>query len=39
VDPADRAALSITEKMLRLSVGVEHHDDIIEDIRQALEAA
>ncbi len=39
VDPAERALLSITEKMIRLSVGVEHYEDIIEDLRQALEAS
>ncbi|MBS1616661.1 MAG: cystathionine gamma-synthase family protein [Bacteroidetes bacterium] len=39
VDPAERALLSITEKMIRLSVGVEHYEDIIEDLQQALEAS
>ncbi|MCO5253803.1 MAG: cystathionine gamma-synthase family protein [Bacteroidetes bacterium] len=37
VDPTDRQKLSITEKMVRLSVGVENYEDIIADIRQALE--
>lgn len=37
VDPAQRAEMNITEKMVRLSVGVEHYEDIIWDIEQALE--
>jgi len=37
VDPALRKALSITEKMVRLSVGIENYSDIINDIEQALE--
>ncbi len=32
-----RTKLNITGKMVRLSVGVEHPDDLCEDIRQALE--
>jgi len=32
-----REKLNITERMVRLSVGIEHHEDIIHDIRQALE--
>lgn len=32
-----KAEMNITEKLIRLSVGVEHHDDIIWDIGQALE--
>ncbi len=31
--------LSITEKMIRLSIGVENHEDLIYDISQALDAA
>lgn len=38
VDDADKIKFSITDKMIRLSVGIENHEDIIEDIRQALEA-
>lgn len=38
VDPALRDELNITEKMVRVSVGVEDADDLIYDIRQALEA-
>ncbi len=37
VDPASKKEFSITEKMIRLSVGVENADDIIYDIKQALE--
>jgi methionine-gamma-lyase len=36
VDPELRKKLSITEKMVRLSVGVENSDDLIDDIAQAL---
>lgn len=36
VDPKHRLEMSITEKMVRLSVGVEHADDLIWDISQAL---
>lgn len=37
VEPEHREALGITEKMIRLSVGVEYHEDIIWDLEQALE--
>ena len=37
VDPEDRKILSITEKLVRLSIGVENYDDLIWDIEQALE--
>ncbi|WP_113923633.1 cystathionine gamma-synthase family protein [Cognataquiflexum aquatile] len=33
----DRKLLGISEKLVRLSIGVEHHSDIIWDIQQALE--
>ena len=36
LDPALKTKLSITEKMVRLSIGVEFHEDIIYDIEQAL---
>jgi methionine-gamma-lyase len=29
--------MNITEKLIRLSIGVENHEDIIWDIEQALE--
>ncbi len=37
VDDEEKNALSLTPKMIRLSVGVEHPDDLISDIAQALE--
>jgi methionine-gamma-lyase len=36
MDPADKEALKVTEKMIRLSIGVENYEDIIYDIEQAL---
>ena len=36
---AMRAELGISESMIRLSVGIEDPDDLIEDVRQALERA
>ncbi len=36
---AERERLGITEALLRLSVGVEHHDDLMEDLGQALDNA
>ena len=38
VAPADRLAGGITNGTMRLSVGLEHVDDLIADLRQALEA-
>ncbi len=37
VDPKFREELSITEKLIRISVGVENYNDLIWDIEQALE--
>ena len=37
VEPALKQELGISEKMVRLSIGVEHYADIINDIAQALE--
>ncbi len=39
VPEARRLEVGIDENSLRISVGVEHADDLIEDLRQALEAA
>lgn len=39
VDDDLKKELSITEKMIRLSIGVENHEDLIHDISQALDAA
>ncbi len=36
--PAERANLGISDGLVRLSVGLEHPDDIIEDVLAALEA-
>jgi O-succinylhomoserine sulfhydrylase len=36
--PAQRAELGITDGLLRLSVGLEHPDDLVEDVLTALEA-
>ena len=38
VDLDLREELSVTEKMVRLSIGVENYEDIISDIKQALES-
>lgn len=37
VDPEDKIRLDITDSLVRLSVGVEHPDDIITDLANALE--
>ncbi|WP_112874186.1 aminotransferase class I/II-fold pyridoxal phosphate-dependent enzyme [Paracoccus endophyticus] len=36
LSPEDQAALGITPGLVRLSVGLEHPDDLIADLRQAL---
>jgi O-succinylhomoserine sulfhydrylase len=36
--PEDRAAMSIGEGLVRFSVGLEHQDDLLDDLMQALEA-
>lgn len=38
VDPEERLELGITPAMVRLSIGVEHRDDLIADLAQALTA-
>lgn len=38
VPPDDQARMGITPGLVRLSVGVEHFEDIIADLRQALDA-
>ncbi len=35
----DQATAGVTPEMIRLCIGIEHIDDIIEDITQALESA
>jgi len=39
LDAASRAALGITPGLVRLSIGVEHYEDLIADLRQALDVA
>jgi len=34
----DQRAMGITAAMVRLSVGVEHPEDVIADLKQALDA-
>jgi hypothetical protein len=36
VEPEARQAMGITGGLVRISVGVEHYEDIIADIEQAL---
>ena len=38
IPPAQRALLGISDTLIRLSVGIEHPDDQLEDLRQALAA-
>jgi methionine-gamma-lyase len=37
VESPHKEELKITEKLIRLSIGIEHHEDIINDIKQALQ--
>jgi methionine-gamma-lyase len=37
IDPIERAKHHVTDKLVRLSIGVEHPDDIIADIAQAFQ--
>ena len=37
--PEDRAGMGIGDGLVRLSVGLEHPDDLLSDLRQALDAA
>ncbi|HET6662654.1 MAG TPA: PLP-dependent transferase, partial [Acidimicrobiales bacterium] len=39
MSPAERADLGITDGQVRVSVGLEHADDLIADFDQALAAA
>jgi cystathionine beta-lyase/cystathionine gamma-synthase len=38
VPPDERKRIGISEQMIRLSVGIENADDLIEDLEHALEA-
>ena len=35
---ADQLAAGISSRLLRLSIGIEHADDLLHDLGQALEA-
>jgi O-acetylhomoserine (thiol)-lyase len=37
--PAEHVSAGVTAEMIRLCVGIEHADDIIADLDQALDAA
>jgi cystathionine gamma-synthase/cystathionine gamma-lyase/cystathionine beta-lyase len=37
MSPADRERIGVTEDLLRVSCGIEHHEDLIADFRHALE--
>jgi O-acetylhomoserine (thiol)-lyase len=39
LSPEEQAKVGVTPEMIRLSVGIEHIDDILEDLAQALEKA
>ena len=39
LNPSELKAAGVSEEMIRISVGIEHVDDIIADISQALDAA
>lgn len=39
VPPEQRALLNISDNLIRLSVGLEDEDDLIGDLREALEIA
>ena len=38
-EPEQRAAVGISDTLIRLSVGLEHVEDIIQDLQQALARA
>jgi methionine-gamma-lyase len=38
VDPGERALMGISDQLVRLSIGIEHPDDLIADLEQALDA-
>lgn len=39
VNPDEKVAMNITEKLVRVSIGIENSDDLINDITQALSAS
>lgn len=38
VSPEDKIQMNISDKMIRLSIGVEHYDDLITSLKEAFEA-
>ena len=38
VDPHERLQIGITDSLVRLSIGVENHEDLIKDISEALKS-
>jgi len=38
LNPAELARAGVSEDMVRLSIGIEHVDDLIADLEQSLEA-
>ena len=39
LNPEELALAGVSEDMVRISVGIEHIDDIIQDVEQAIEAS
>jgi O-acetylhomoserine (thiol)-lyase len=39
LSPAEQLKVGVTPEMIRLSVGIEHIDDILDDLDQALDKA
>lgn len=37
VSPSDQAAIGLTDKLIRMSIGIEHPDDLLADLEQALD--
>lgn len=38
VSPKDQAEIGLTDKLIRMSIGIEHPDDLLADLEQALDA-
>src|SRR5690606_3233360 len=39
VSPEDQAEIGLTDKLIRMSIGIEHPDDLLADLEQALDRA
>ena len=39
VSPTDQADIGLTDKLIRMSIGIEHPDDLVADLEQALDKA